>query len=90
MRLCDIDEILDRFPAYDDKEERKKSLEQWTAFFSENVDPLTKKRVEFTQRSFGDGGYLDNKPFTYATENTYPSGRTRSSGSQTDIHRAFA
>src|SRR6185369_10947384 len=24
--------------------------------------------VEFSERSFGDGGYLDNKPFTYATE----------------------
>jgi patatin-related protein len=25
-------------------------------------------QVEFSQRPFGDGGYLDNKPFTYAIE----------------------
>src|ERR1041385_8021455 len=34
----------------------------------DNKDQFTGKEIEFHQRSYGDGGYLDNKPFSYATE----------------------
>src|SRR5436190_507879 len=68
MRLCDIDEVLDRFPAYDNKEKRKDSVKAWTPFFGENVHPLTKKTVDYSQHSYVDGSYLYNKPFTYTTE----------------------
>lgn len=68
MRLCDIDEILNRFPEYNDKAVRKATIAEWMQFFKENCDPLTGKPVDFFERSYGDGGYLDNKPFTYATE----------------------
>lgn len=68
MRLCDINEVLDRFPEFNDKEARKIALDEWKTFFKENKDQLTGKEIEFHQRSYGDGGYLDNKPFSYATE----------------------
>ncbi len=68
MRLCDIDEVLDRFSEYNDKNARAESLTRWKSFFRENRDALTGKQFEINARSFGDGGYLDNKPFTYATE----------------------
>ena len=68
MRLCDIDEVLDRFPEYDNLEARKAVAEEWKLFFKESKHPLSGKTVQFNQRSYGDGGYLDNKPFTYATE----------------------
>ncbi|HKY45223.1 MAG TPA: patatin-like protein [Pyrinomonadaceae bacterium] len=68
MRLCDIDEILDRFPEYDNKQARKTVAEDWKLFFKETKHPLTGEPLQFIERSYGDGGYLDNKPFTYATE----------------------
>ena len=61
MQLADIEPILK------------------TATFKDDYryDPMTWKDLykdyleagdDFTVRSFGDGGYLDNKPFSYATE----------------------
>lgn len=68
MRLCDINEVLDCFPQFDNKQARETALADWKAFFKDNKDQLTGKEIEFHQRSYGDGGYLDNKPFSYATE----------------------
>lgn len=69
MRLCDIDDVLETDPAYENNEEFVSQRSGWTSFFNERLDPQTKKRkISFEQRSFGDGGYLDNKPFSYATE----------------------
>jgi patatin-related protein len=67
MRLSDIDEVLDGVDGYQgaDKEAMKK---EWQRFFKDKVTANTPQGVNFTERSFGDGGYLDNKPFTYATE----------------------
>lgn len=69
MRLCDIDDVLKTFSCYENNEEFVSQRSGWTSFFKESLDPETKKRkISFEQRSFGDGGYLDNKPFSYATE----------------------
>src|SRR5262249_52481956 len=67
MRLSDIDEVLDTFREYRgiDKEALKA---KWQRFFKEKISEDSAKGVEFGARAFGDGGYLDNKPFTYATE----------------------
>lgn len=67
MKLSDIDEVLDTFNDYRsvDKKDMKK---KWARFFKEKVESKSVASVEFSERSFGDGGYLDNKPFTYATE----------------------
>ena len=67
MKLSDIDEVLDTFNDYRsvDRQDMKK---KWVHFFKEKVESKTVPSVEFSERSFGDGGYLDNKPFTYATE----------------------
>ena len=67
MKLGDINDVLNvsdnHLPI--DKEEMKK---KWMRFFKEKVSTNVAAKVDFTERSFGDGGYLDNKPFTYATE----------------------
>jgi patatin-related protein len=67
MRLSDIDEVLDGFKDYRgiNKEELKA---KWQRFFKEKIADESSKGVQFSERAFGDGGYLDNKPFTYATE----------------------
>src|SRR5215213_966014 len=59
MRLCDIDEVLDRFPEYDDKDARQTLIDEWKSFFKENANPLTGRKIEFGKRSYGDGGILD-------------------------------
>jgi patatin-related protein len=68
MRLCDIDEVLDRCPEYDDKEARKKLIDGWKLFFKTDADSVGGKKIEFGSRSYTDGGVLDNKPFSFATE----------------------
>jgi len=68
MRLCDVDEVLDRFPEYDDKDARQKLVDEWKKFFKESSDSLLGKKIEFGTRSYTDGGVLDNKPFSFATE----------------------
>jgi len=67
MRLCDIDDILDGFPYYSGKI-CKSDSERWQRFFKDYLNPRGVKAIPFPQRSFGDGGYLDNKPFSYATD----------------------
>jgi patatin-related protein len=68
MRLCDVDEVLNRFPEYDDKQKRQDLIDGWKKFFKENTNPLTGQPIELGTRSYGDGGILDNKPFSFATE----------------------
>jgi patatin-related protein len=69
MRLMDIDEVLETLPNYRDKKEFKSDSQKWTRYFSEMLDPQTgAPNLRFAKRSFGDGGYLDNKPFSYAID----------------------
>jgi patatin-related protein len=67
MRLCDIDEVVATFKNYQGADQEKMK-EKWERFFSENTGANGGQKICYTTRSFGDGGYLDNKPFTYATE----------------------
>jgi patatin-related protein len=69
MRLQDMDEVLDLIPAYRDNPEYKGDSSRWQRYFKDIIDPKTGvASVRFAKRSFGDGGYLDNKPFSYAIE----------------------
>jgi patatin-related protein len=83
MRLGDIDEVLEAFPQYDQSssssslrwqpffEENLKLAKTGGGGGDADQQPTGengKLDRQFTDRSFGDGGYLDNKPFSYATE----------------------
>lgn len=75
MTLDDIDEPLrtDHFSAYRGRGAR---CEDWKGYFRDYVDarrPVLagEQRSEadtYRSESFGDGGYLDNKPFSWATK----------------------
>lgn len=66
MKLEDIDEVVDNFEGYEDS---RADSPTWKKFFTSYVDPDTGKPITDTKtRAFGDGGYLDNKPFSYPTE----------------------
>lgn len=70
MRLCDIEEVVKLFGGYKSYDLRKVE-KLWQRYFNEELDTKTGSPIRpprFAKRSFGDGGYLDNKPFSYATE----------------------
>jgi patatin-related protein len=69
MRLCDIDDLLDLSPRYRGDDTCKSASARWQPYFTESIDPRSgAPRLHFSKRSFADGGDLDNKPFSYATE----------------------
>jgi patatin-related protein len=60
MQLEDIKNVLNT----EDFKEYKYKPGNWVGFYKD----YEKAGDDFSKRSFGDGGYLDNKPFSYATE----------------------
>ena len=67
MCLSDTDLILQRLRHYRETDCFSAS-KQWQRFYRDYLDPRGVSTVPFPKRAFGDGGYLDNKPFSYATE----------------------
>ncbi|NTW70146.1 MAG: patatin-like protein [Chlorobiaceae bacterium] len=65
MRLSDINEVLDSMKYGDDSYAVNR---RWRRFFKNYPDVSGNGTVPYPDRSFGDGGYLDNKPFTYAID----------------------
>ncbi|MEE9904756.1 MAG: patatin-like protein [Chlorobium sp.] len=65
VMLSDIDEVL-RNKRY--KEEFFSTGKRWKRFFKNYPETPPSGNVGYRFRSFGDGGYLDNKPFSYAIE----------------------
>ena len=61
VQLRDISEVLE----VDEFKEYEYDLKRWRSIFGDY--PATGSG-DFELRYFGDGGYLDNKPFSYATE----------------------
>ncbi len=64
MQLKDIEPILQTARFKDDYGKLTLNNEDWKRIYREYVN----EGDDFEYRSFGDGGYLDNKPFSYATE----------------------
>jgi patatin-related protein len=77
MRLCDIDEVLSQHDVYRDRRFKycRSGSTRWEKFYTDYLnlysdDPanVLPGVIPFPQRSFGDGGYLNNAPFSYAVE----------------------
>jgi patatin-related protein len=68
MTLGDIFPILRTSRRHRDRDYCYPAAQHWQRLYPDyRKDP---DRVPFEQRAFGDGGYLDNKPFSYAIETT--------------------
>jgi patatin-related protein len=67
MCLTDINSIVRRKDPYK-KFDCLADSKLWQRFYRDYLDPRGVSTVPFPKRAFGDGGYLDNKPFSYATE----------------------
>ena len=68
MALSDIDSLLKKLIGYQDNDDWKSTSPDWYRFYHDYRQPKDIPSIPFPDRPFGDGGYLDNKPFTYATE----------------------
>ena len=65
MRLCDIDEVLQSLKYGTDD---YAGNPDWKRFFRNYPDKAAPGSLPYVNRPFGDGGYLDNKPFSYAID----------------------
>jgi predicted acylesterase/phospholipase RssA len=68
MCLADTDALLKRMNRHKTNANSLSNSSLWQRFYRDYLDPRGVSTVPFPKRAFGDGGYLDNKPFTYATE----------------------
>jgi patatin-related protein len=76
MKLADLDVLLPTIEGYQSKPEQlakyKSDSPHWHAFIEDYLQTDMQGEVLtdsfFPERSFGDGGYLDNKPFSYAID----------------------
>jgi patatin-related protein len=70
MKFEDVAPILSAAGAHEHR--RNLTPEQWQPYFPAYRPPpdgtLPPEVFDFRNRSFGDGGYLDNKPFSYALD----------------------
>jgi patatin-related protein len=67
MRLGDIDEFVRRIEPYN-RTDLSSSSPLWERFIENYRAVQTAASIPFSYRFFGDGGYLDNKPFSYAID----------------------
>ena len=68
MCLCDIDRVLAAKRGYRGKSYCKSDSKYWQRYYQNYIEPAGVPIIEFPQRAFGDGGYLDNKPFSHAID----------------------
>lgn len=68
MTLSDIFPVVQAAPLHRDKPYAASGTHQWDRFYSDYLQDQSPGITPFLIRAFGDGGYLDNKPFTYAIE----------------------
>lgn len=68
MCLSDTDTTLQKLREYNTNADAASASKLWLRFYRDYLDPRGVSTVPFPKRAFGDGGYLDNKPFSYATE----------------------
>ena len=68
MCLTDTESILKKLNNYKSNGDCSAASPLWQRFYRDYLDPRGVSSVPFHKRAFGDGGYLDNKPFSYATE----------------------
>jgi patatin-related protein len=67
MQLADVDGVVKANPEWAGEYGQSPSQNPaWERFFKDYV-PAREEERWYTKQSFGDGGYLDNKPFTWAT-----------------------
>jgi len=68
MALCDIFPVIQRVDPYRKHAYCKEDTKTWQKFYLDYIGDSQSHGTPFPLRAFGDGGYLDNKPFSYAID----------------------
>ena len=68
MALCDIFPIIQKLKEYEKFSYCKEDTDLWQNFYLDYVTNAEPGSTAFQFRAFGDGGYLDNKPFSFAID----------------------
>ncbi|RXH58941.1 hypothetical protein GRAN_2251 [Granulicella sibirica] len=68
MRLCSIDEILQRHKIYATRMDCFSDSPRWQRYYANYLSGVNPGSTPFPKRAFGDGGYLNNAPFSYAVD----------------------
>ena len=68
MALCDIFPIISQKTPYQGHAYCNVSADCWQKFYLDYIGDIQAGGTPFQFRAFGDGGYLDNKPFSYAID----------------------
>ncbi|HET9167336.1 MAG TPA: patatin-like protein, partial [Candidatus Angelobacter sp.] len=68
MQLCSIDDILKSSTNYANKKYCFSGSTRWHKYFTNYLQGVINTAKPFPQRPFGDGGYLNNAPFSYAVD----------------------
>jgi len=66
MQLCSMDDILLDSSIYAGKPYCLSTSTRWRKYYPNYLAEVLPRSTPFPQRAFGDGGYLNNAPFSYA------------------------
>ena len=68
MQLCTIDNILQQSSIYATKSYCLSGSTRWHKYYTNYLEGALPGATPFPKRSFGDGGYLNNAPFSFAVD----------------------
>ena len=68
MQLCSIDEIVQRSSIYAAKPYCFSNSTRWQKYYTNYLGGVLPGSTSFPKRAFGDGGYLNNAPFSFAVD----------------------
>ena len=70
MALCDIFPVIQGLPKHRGQPWAEDNSSYWKGLYPdyERAETAYRNLTPFVYRAFGDGGYLDNKPFSYAID----------------------
>jgi patatin-related protein len=68
MQLCSMDDILAHSSIYAGKKYCLSNSTRWQKYYTNYLHGVLPGSTPFPKRAFGDGGYLNNAPFSFAVD----------------------
>ncbi len=68
MQLCSVDDILRHSSTYAPKNYCSSGSTRWQKYYTNYLQGVLPGTTPFPERAFGDGGYLNNAPFSFVVD----------------------
>jgi patatin-related protein len=68
MQLCSVDDILSHSSTYAPKNYCLSGSTRWQKYYTNYLQGVLPGSTPFPKRAFGDGGYLNNAPFSFVVD----------------------